>query len=112
MHFYRLEERLSLSSLRVSQLERQVKDLEERREDRSIKAVDANDGFVVDICSDEPTLDEVSHELSIVKQELTKLQTILQQKEKELTEVKVKSASVAVAANLENTKLVNPGYFS
>ena len=107
MHFYRLEERLSLSSQRVSQLERQIKDLEERRVDRNIEVVDANDGFVVDICSDEPALDEVSHELSIVKQELTKLHTILQQKEKELTEVKVKSASVAVAANLENTKLVN-----
>ena len=75
-----------------------------------IVAVDANDGVVVDICSDEPTLDELSHELSIVKQELTKLQTILQQKEKELTEVKVKSASVAVAANLENSKLVNLSY--
>ena len=107
MHFYRLEERLSLSSQRVSQLERQIKELEERRVDRNIEAVDANDGFVVDICSDEPALDEVSHELAIVKQELTKLHTILQQKEKELTEVKVKSASVAVAANLENTKLVN-----
>jgi hypothetical protein len=39
-------------------------------------------------------------------QELTKLQSILQQKEKELTEVRVKSASVAVAANLENSRQV------
>jgi len=49
LHFYRLQERLSLSSQRVSQLERQLKDLEERRDDRTIVAVDANDGVVVDI---------------------------------------------------------------
>ena len=37
------------------------------------------DGFVVDICAEAPNLSEVTHELSAVKFELTKLQSILQQ---------------------------------
>ena len=108
---FRLEERSSLSSQRVAQLENQVRSLESRkvveREPSTVERtfVD-NEAFVVDICSETPNLSEVTHELSSLKFELTKLQNILQQKERELTEVKVKSANVAVAANLENSKQV------
>ena len=100
-----MEESLTISNERISKLEDQVRECDDRRYVRT-GVDDVNDGFVVDICSDEPTVSEVTHELSLVKHELTKLQSILQQKEKELTEVKVQHATVAVAANLENTKQV------
>ena len=100
-----MEESLTISNDRISKLEDQVRECDDRRDVRT-GVDDVNDGFVVDICSDEPTVSEVTHELSLVKHELTKLQSILQQKEKELTEVKVQHATVAVAANLENTKQV------
>ncbi len=99
-----------MSTKRVSQLENQVRELESRKIVERSLTVDTtfveNEAFVVDICSETPNLSEVTHELSSLKFELTKLQNILQQKERELTEVRVKSANVAVAANLENSKQV------
>lgn len=79
--------------------------------DKLTTTVDKDDGFVVDICSELPNLSEVTHELSAVKFELTKLHSLLQQKERELTEVRVNSENVAVAANLENSKQVGLDVF-
>ena len=104
-----------MSSQRVVQLEKQIKELESQIVVTSqCNAISRheNDGFVVDIFAESSNLSEVSYELSSLKQELTKLQNILLEKERELTEVKVKSATVAVAANLENTKQVKNVFFT
>ena len=112
----RLEERSSLSSQRIVQLESKVRDLESQLISKShcnAMSRDESDGFVVDIFT-EPSSNlssEVSRELSSVKEELNKLQSILLEKERELTEVKVQSATVAVAANLEITKQVRAWAF-
>ncbi len=108
IYFNRLEERTNLSSQKISQLENKVRELER---DKLTTTVDKDNGFVVDICSEMPNLSEVTHELSAVKFELTKLHSLLQQKERELTEVRVNSENVAVAANLENSKQVGLDVF-
>lgn len=56
-------------------------ELENQRRQESI-ATRVEEGLVVDICAQAPTLSEVTHELSIVKFELTKLQSILQVRKK------------------------------
>ena len=98
-----------MSTQRVVHLENHIKELESQiiaTSQGNAMSRDQNDGFVVDIFAESSNLSEVGFELSSLKQELTKLQTILLEKERELTEVRVKSATVAVTANLENTKQV------
>ena len=99
-----------MSSQRIVQLENHIKELESQiiatSHCNAISRDENDHGFVVDIFAESSNLSEVGFELSSLKQELTKLQSILLEKERELTEVKVKSATVAVAANLENTKQV------